>query len=199
MQKFMRFPGWKTKAMTLSYDDAVIFDAIRRELSRGGQTIYLYNNGDDKRVVHKTLTGGYSIAAVLLETSSVINPRLKLAWNDNYVSCNYLYIPAFNRFYFINNISADVGGIAIIDAHVDVLKTYASAFETCAAVVTRETRSNKIGSVRSTYIPDNKLPISTGRSLKVIEFTGTDLNIDTATMTSTNFVLNVAGGGAITP
>ena len=137
--------------------------------------------------MHKTLTGGYSIAAVLLETSSVINPRLKLAWNDNYVSCNYLYIPAFNRFYFINNISADVGGIAIIDAHVDVLKTYASA------------RSNKIGSVRSTYIPDNKLPISTGRSLKVIEFTGTDLNIDTATMTSTNFVLNVAGGGAITP
>ena len=26
MQKFMRFPMWKTKAMTLSYDDAVIFD-----------------------------------------------------------------------------------------------------------------------------------------------------------------------------
>lgn len=26
MQKFMRFPDWKTKALTLSYDDAVIFD-----------------------------------------------------------------------------------------------------------------------------------------------------------------------------
>lgn len=26
MQKFMRFPGFKAKAMTLSYDDAVIFD-----------------------------------------------------------------------------------------------------------------------------------------------------------------------------
>jgi len=26
MQKFMRFPDWKAKAMTLSYDDAVIFD-----------------------------------------------------------------------------------------------------------------------------------------------------------------------------
>ena len=162
-------------------------------------TIYLYNSADDKRVVHKTLTGGYSISAVLLETSSVINPRLKLAWNDNYVSCNYLYIPAFNRFYFINNISADVGGIAIIDAHVDVLKTYASAFETCAAVVTRATRLNQNGSARSTYIPDSKLPISTGRSIKAVEFSGTDLNIDTATMTSTNFVLNVAGGGAITP
>ena len=26
MQRFLRFPGWKAKAMTLSYDDAVIFD-----------------------------------------------------------------------------------------------------------------------------------------------------------------------------
>lgn len=26
MQRFMRFPGWKAKAMTLSYDDAVVFD-----------------------------------------------------------------------------------------------------------------------------------------------------------------------------
>ena len=162
-------------------------------------TIYLYNSADDKRVVHKTLTGGYSISAVLLETSSVINPRLKLAWNDNYVSCNYLHIPAFNRFYFINNISADVGGIAIIDAHVDVLKTYASAFENCAAVVTRAARLNQRGSVRSSYIPDSKLPIATGRALKCVEFVGTDLNIDTASMTSTNFILNVAGGGAISP
>lgn len=162
-------------------------------------TIYLYNCADDKRVVHKTLTGGYSIVASLLETSSVINPRLRLSWNDSYVSCNYLYIPAFNRYYFINNISADVGGVAIIDAHVDVLKTYASAFENCSAVVTRATRLNQTGSARSTYIPDSKLPISTGRILKAVEFVGTDLNIDVATMTSTNFVLNVAGGGAITP
>ena len=162
-------------------------------------TIYLYNCSDDKRVMHKTLTGGYSVSAVLLESSSVINPRLKLSWNDNYVSCNYLYVPAFNRFYFINDITADVGGIAIIDAHVDVLKTYAAAIENCSAVVVRSTRMNQRGSVRSTYIPDNKLPIEQGRSIKAVEFSGTDLNIDTATMTSTNFVLNVAGGGAISP
>lgn len=161
--------------------------------------LYLYNCADDKRVVHKTLTGGLSVNAVFLEASSIINPRLKLAWNNAYISCNYLYVPTFNRFYFIDDITADVGGVAIITAHVDVLKTYAADIENCAAVVTRTTRLNQTGSARSTYIPDSKLPISTGRSIKAVEFTGTDLNIDVATMTSNNFVLNVAGGGAITP
>lgn len=159
--------------------------------------IYLYNCADDKRTVHKTLTGGVSVDAVFLDTSSVINPRLRLTWNNAFLSCNYMHIPTFNRYYFINDISADIGGVAVIDAHVDVLQTYAAAFENCAAVVTRAARLNQRGSVRSTYIPDSKLPIATGRALKCVEFTGTDLNIDTASMTSTNFILNVAGGGAI--
>ena len=160
-------------------------------------TIHLYNNTDDKRTMHKTLTDGVTVDAVFLETSSIVSPRLKLTWNPAYLSCNYIHIPAFNRYYFIGDISADIGGIAIIDAHVDVLQTYASAIETCAAVVTRYQRSEQRGSAKSTYIPDRKLPIATGRTLKAVEFTGTDLNIDTASMTSNNFILNVAGGGAV--
>lgn len=160
-------------------------------------TIHLYNNADDKRTMHKTLTGGVTVDAVFLETSSILNPRLRLTWNAAYLSCNYIHIPAFNRYYFVNDISVDVGGIAIIEAHVDVLQTYSQAIETCAAVVTRGQRSEQRGAAKSTYIPDSKLPISTGRTLRAVEFTGTDLNIDTASMTSNNFILNVAGGGAV--
>lgn len=160
-------------------------------------TIHLYNNADDKRTMHKTLSGGVTVDAVFLETSSILNPHLRLTWNAEYLSCNYIHIPAFNRYYFVNDISVDVGGIAIIDAHVDVLQTYSQAIETCAAVVTRGQRSEQRGSAKSTYIPDSKLPISTGRTLRAVEFTGTDLNIDTASMTSNNFILNVAGGGAV--
>ena len=160
-------------------------------------TIHLYNNADDKRTMHKTLTGGVTVDAVFLETSSILNPRLRLTWNPAYLSCNYIHIPAFSRYYFINDISVDVGGVAIIEAHVDVLQTYSQAIETCAAVVTRGQRSEQRGSAKSTYIPDSKLPLSTGRTLRAVEFTGTDLNIDTASMTSNNFILNVAGGGAV--
>ena len=34
MQKFMRFPNWKTKAVTLSYDDAVIYDERLMEIMK---------------------------------------------------------------------------------------------------------------------------------------------------------------------
>lgn len=161
-------------------------------------TVYLYNNAEDKRVVSKTLTAQRTVSATLLAASSVINPRLRLSWVDAMASYNYCYIPAFNRYYFITDITADTGGAAIINASVDVLMSYADAIKNCPAVVVRYARANQSGTNRSTWITDNKLPLTTGRTLKAVEFEGTTLNIDAATMLSYNFVLNVAGGGAIT-
>lgn len=160
-------------------------------------TAILYNNSDDARTVNKTLTGGTSVSFVLLAPSSIIKPRLRLTWNTAYTAYNYLYIPDFNRYYFIDDITADTGGAVIINAHCDVLMTYANAIKLCPAIVTRSARLNQHGSARASWIRDNKLPIETGRAVRVVEFVGTDINIDVATMTSNNFVLNVAGGGAI--
>lgn len=138
------------------------------------------------------------MSVTLLEGSSVFKPRLQLQWADSMTQYNYLYIPAFDRYYFINDISADIGGLAIISAECDVLMTYGDAIKLCPAVVTRTTRLNQRGSLRSTWIKDTKFPLTTGRTIKAIEFEGTVLNIDSAGMTDNNFVLNVAGGGAIT-
>lgn len=160
-------------------------------------TIYLYNCGDDRRVVSKTLSAARTCQCTFLAQSSIIKPRLRLVWVDVMTQCNYLYIPAFNRYYFIDDIVADTGGAAIITASVDVLMTYADNIKLCPAVVTRTTRLNQNGSLRSTWVNDNKLPLTTGRTIKAVEFAGSVLNIDTAGMTDTNFVLNVAGGGAI--
>lgn len=162
-------------------------------------TVNFYNCSDDKRVMSKTLTAQITVQATFLQASSIIKPRLRLAWNNAYVSCNYMYIPAFNRYYFVDDITADTGGAVIINASIDVLTTYQDQIKLCPAVVTRQARSIQRGSNRSTWIADSKLPITTGRTLKAIEFEGTVLNISTAAMTDNNFVLNVAGGGAITP
>lgn len=109
-----------------------------------------------------------------------------------------MYIPAFHRYYFITDITAEPAGAGIINATVDVLMSYADSIKQCPAIVTRGARRGQNGSAKSTYITDNKLPIANGRSIRVVEFAGTDLNIDTASMLTHNFVLNVAGGGAIT-
>lgn len=159
--------------------------------------INFYNNSNDKRAVNKTLTALLSVQASLVPGSSAINPQLRLRWSSSFPQYNYMYIPAFNRYYFITDITADTGGAVIISGKVDVLMTYAAAFKQCPAIVIRYSRNEQHGSARSTYINDPQLPISTGRTIKCKEFEGSDINIDVATMTSNNFVLNVAGGGAI--
>lgn len=162
-------------------------------------TVNLYNNNNDKRAVNKTLTALRTVQALIVPGSSVIAPLLRIVWTNALTQYNYMYIPDFNRYYYITDIRADSGGACIITGKVDVLMTYATSFKQCPAIVIRSSRQAQRGSKHSTYIPDPQLPLSSGRSIRCVEFEGTDLNIDTATMTSTNFVLNVAGGGAISP
>ena len=159
--------------------------------------VNLYTITDDNRVVDKTLTPLYSVTAALITPSSVMTPQLRIAWSSSLVRANYIYIQDFDRYYYITDITADTGGAAIITCRVDVLMTHANAIKLCPAIVTRSARLNQHGSARGSWIRDSKLPIETGRAVRVVEFVGTDINIDVATMTSNNFVLNVAGGGAI--
>ncbi len=161
-------------------------------------TAYLYNCADDPRTVNKTLSVARTVEMIMLETSSILTPRLRITWTDSLTGYNYMYIPAFNRYYFITDISAEPAGQGIINATVDVLMSYAAAIKQCPAVVVRYSRREQRGSAKSTYMNDSQLPISNGRSIRAVEFEGTDLNIDVASMTTNNFVLNVAGGGAIT-
>lgn len=164
-------------------------------------TVTLYNCNDDKRVANKTLTvASAPITAQIYEDSSVLNPRLVLAWNLTYTSYNYMYIQEYGRYYYINDIVATPGGKCIITAHVDVLMTYYSVYTALPAIVTRNSRLSHYSWERSTWINDPKLPISSGKTIRAVKFEGSGLNITTtASMTSHNFVLNVAGGGAITP
>lgn len=160
-------------------------------------SVTFYNCGDDKRVMSKTLTTGISATAELYDPTSLINPRLRVGYNANLLGYNYMYIAQFGRYYFITNVTTDSGGALIIEGAVDVLQTYKTEIAGLSAIVVRGARKNQSGSARSTWIEDPRLPIQSGRAVKAILFENTDLNIDTATMTSNNFVLNVAGGGAV--
>lgn len=157
----------------------------------------LFRNADDKRVMDKTLTSLYSVNANIITPSSVMTPQLRVAWSSGLQTANYMYIAAFGRYYYITDITADTGGAAIITGRVDVLMSYDAAIKSLPAVVVRSTSSTNTGSQKSTWIPDPQLPMTTGRTVKAVILEGSDLNIDTATMLSTNFVLNVAGGGAL--
>lgn len=161
-------------------------------------TVDFYNYDGEPRNLNKVLGNPMiSVNAEYLPGSSILQPKFRITWQNSIAVCNYVRVLMFNRWYFITDIQADNGGAAIVTCRVDVLKTYSNYLLNTPAIVTRSERKGQKGSAKSTFIVDPKLPRSPARDIKVVEFQGSDLNIDTASMTSNNFVLNVAGGGAI--
>lgn len=100
-----------------------------------------------------------------------------------------VYIPFFDRYYHIISADVESAETIILQCEFDIF-TYSVALLSSEFLVTR---NENIG---STYIPDTMLPLKGNKEMKVIEFTGGDFNLDTATVNSYNFVLNVAGGGS---
>ena len=75
-------PGDRLPVQTyvLEYDEVVILDAIRRELSRGGQTIYLYNRVDDIHVVAGKIAKAFSDARVAFAHGQMERDELEDIW-----------------------------------------------------------------------------------------------------------------------
>lgn len=87
--------------------------------------IYLYKTVDDDNVVNKTLTDELLISNVKLKSPvNINNPVLTLTAKHNIKDYNYAYIPEFEKYYFIEDITLQSNNINVITLRVDVLKTY---------------------------------------------------------------------------
>ena len=154
--------------------------------------IVLYNNFSDNRTVNKDIRQVLSGSIYLYEDSSIVNPVVRLDYDSTIIpAVNYAYVPAWNRYYYITDIAALVGGGMRIAMACDVLMTYKGTILNSVQTVIR---SESIG--KPTMIPDPTLPILPNKDIKVIAFEGGVFNLDTATQQSYNFVLNVSGGGS---
>ncbi len=77
-------PGERRPVQTyvLEHDNAVIFDAIRRELARGGQTLYLYNKVDDIFVVADRISEELPDARVAYAHGQMEREELEDIWQS---------------------------------------------------------------------------------------------------------------------
>ena len=136
--------------------------------------INLYSTSDDTRTVNKTLTSVINITALPTENIDILVPSFILEYNANILNANYAYVPLFNRYYYITNISVIKGNRIIIDLKIDVLKTYATALTDCTCIAAR---SESIG--KPTQIPDKNLPIDPNKEdIVSIVFNRDPFNID---------------------
>ena len=77
-------PGERRPVQTyvLEHDNAVIFDAIRRELARGGQTLYLYNKVEDIFVVADRISEEFPDARVAYAHGQMEREELEDIWQS---------------------------------------------------------------------------------------------------------------------
>lgn len=116
--------------------------------------LILYNNFSETNQLNKTISKIIELEGSLLESTSIINPVIKIFFNpetmngyvvednqiyvtfnglkitwdsfiyDYVLAANYAYIPEFNRYYFINDIISVRRNIWQLIMNVDVLMSY---------------------------------------------------------------------------
>ena len=101
--------------------------------------IVLQVNSSEKERLDKNITDIATISGTLREKTSLIDPVIVIEGDlSNYVNCNNMTIQAFNRSYFINNITSVSNNLFEISAHVDVLTTYKTQIRTNDAIIARQ-------------------------------------------------------------
>lgn len=85
--------------------------------------IVLYVTGSERQAIRKNLQNANTLTGSLRGESSIINPSFLLEIT-NPSQYNYCFIPVFNRYYFITNMTSVRTNIWRIDCNVDVLMSF---------------------------------------------------------------------------
>lgn len=120
-------------------------------------TCVFFQNTAEPNRVNKTdyLTEQFRVNGNLRDISDVINPSITFECTDDKIlKSNYVYIPAFNRYYFINSITSVRTNLWRVNLHCDVLYSFRNDVLQIKAIIDRqENNFNR-------YLIDNNMPLS---------------------------------------
>ena len=143
--------------------------------------INFYVNHSEKNRLDKTLVSAFNLNGELKEDCSIIDPVIKIVGDvSSMASVNYMYIPSFSRYYFINNVISINNEICEVHAHVDVLSTYKDEIRAQRAVVSRQEKKWNL------YLNDGVFKTYQNPYIITKAFS--------SGFTSQHFVLSIAGG-----
>lgn len=133
-------------------------------------TIKFYKIKDDRRQLRKTLTNETLVRTVtgqLKTDCSVMDPIIEVTFDALLVTCNYMYIQEFGRYYHVTNIETGAQRI-FVHAHVDVLQTYADEIEDLTCVIERQQDPGKC----DLYLTDKAFKSENRHIVSVRKFSG---------------------------
>lgn len=129
-------------------------------------TIKFYRNWSDTRLVSKNIEEATTLNGTLRNRCSVTDPVFAVESADP-PTVNYMYVPEFNRYYYITSIESINNGLWSISGHVDVLMSYANQIRAQKAVIARQQYKYNL------YLDDDRLLVTCKRSFSTKAFPNT--------------------------
>lgn len=183
-----------------NYTTNILNDNAWTDLNENNFVIYFFKMYCEKNKVHKswritgTTNGDIQIIKAsygqLKESSSITNPTVTFEWDEHITpDFNYIYIPLFKRYYFVSNPVWLTNNIWVVNARVDVLKTYEVQINAQTGFITRQ-RFNF-----SLDILDNKMPFKYEKVIEeqIRDHTGTGyINFSGVSVVDNNILLIIA-------
>ena len=153
--------------------------------------VYFYTCNDDTRTFNKTLNpllNGEAVSAVLTANTSILQPILLIGYKGAVCGANYMYIPHFQRYYTIENITVTEGERMTITGASDPVHTKKTELLNCVGNCIRN-EGLGIG-----FVPDTMIPIDPCTEFVTSEyFSESDID-ETSQMGDYYYVLTLKGG-----
>lgn len=99
--------------------------------------ITFMNNQEELNKISKRPAAVMTLTGHLREETDIVNPVINIEYSGTLTNVNYMWIPEFNRYYFITEIESIRTGLWRVYGHCDVLKTYSEAILGTPCVVAR--------------------------------------------------------------
>lgn len=106
---------------------------------------FLYKTTSPKNAINKVLSEQRELNIVLKDDIDILNPFFTMHVFNGLFVYNYVFIPAFSRYYFIENITLLTANIAKIDLKVDVLESWKTDILAGICHITKENNANMYG------------------------------------------------------
>lgn len=173
------------------YNDITFYPAyIRYVVPSTTFNIELYQNSAEVNRVDKEdyLAPVGSLIGALREECSMLTPSI-VYQSESVPTFNYVYIPIFNRYYFVTSLSSVSKNIWRMELNCDVLMTYKNEILLLKGVIGRQ--ENKFND----FLVDDKLPAQKDSTIEFVNTFSSTLNPFDTRMGFTDYiyVLTVVG------
>lgn len=144
--------------------------------------VEIYKNLSENSVIGKIKTLVYSTECDIKGESSIINPVLILKYNEKIFESNYIYIPAWSRYYFIDDVRVLTGGRVEVSLSVDVLESFKDSILELNVILsdTEQTGLNN-------YLPSESFVVNCKHKTDIVNFSNGLLD-------NGEYILITAGG-----